>query len=162
MTPRGMRRIRSAGIALAVLSVATTIGTIDREIGVRSGSGWMVCVGDGCLQVGFNPTRFSFAGDNDAWFGPLGVYTMRGWHFDWATSWRPFRVSVPPAELLVVPLWPTLPLSAGLVGWSVGWLAGIRRARGRSCLTCGYDLERVPVADGARTCPECGAKRGEV
>lgn len=161
-TPINVRRLRLlAGAALILLAVLFGC-SIHREIGLKTSGGWMVGVGDFCLQIGFNPERFEYA-EEGALFSPVGggLYWIQSWRPDWTLAWRPFRVSVPPAEMVVIPLWPGVLIATGVFGWSCGWLGGLRRSRGRDCLCCGYDLSRTPIAGGARKCPECGTARPE-
>ncbi len=150
---RSIRRVRLAA-AIGAAALATALyATRMREVGVRTWDGWMLSVGSGCLQTGYNPGRFRSAPTG----GSGGPYVMRSWHTDWTFAWRPFRVATGDNNILVVPLWHGAMALAGISVWASGLLAGVRRARTTACLCCGYDLALVPATDGARRCPECGA-----
>lgn len=155
-----MRRIRFfSGVATAI-TLAAFLLTRDREAGIKTADHWLICIGDGCLQVGYNPERFD-GRPQEVPSNPEGggFYWMHSWHSDWTMAWRPFHVAVPPSEMIVVPLWPLVFAGVGVYSWSSGYLRGVRRSRGQDCLCCGYDLSATAVSEGGRLCPECGSKR---
>lgn len=155
-----IRRVRFIGrLCLAVAAALIALVTISRgrEIGVRSADGAFVAIGNGCVQAGVNRDRFGWAAP-ELVLGP--AYAMRNWHDDWTLAWRPFHVRRGPNQrFFVAPLWLPLVMVLAAGAYATGVMAGVRVARSRGCLACGYSLEGSPDRNGAVTCPECGTVR---
>lgn len=155
-----IRRVRVIGrLSLAVAAVLVVLLAVShgRELGLRMSSGHFIAIGSGCLQAGMNRDRFGWSAPELVW-GP--AYAMRSWHDDWTLAWRPFHVRMGPNQQFVVaPLWLALAVLLVTAGYTRGAIAGLRAARLRACLVCGYSLEGTPDRRGDMTCPECGTIR---
>lgn len=166
---RGVRAWSAAVFACAAIAMAVSVR---REVGFHMGGGWFVSVGNGCGLVGFRDLSMNW----NAWRGrggagnERGFYTRDTWYTEWALAWRPFHAKdvYSPRQgaagaawdYIVVPLWPLVFASLAACAWSSGVLAGVRRVRSKSCLSCGYDLSKTVAAEGVRVCPECGVGNG--
>lgn len=150
-----MHTIRFAGWvgALTCLLIATlwllTIPTIGRfRIEVhRVGNRSIVSLSEGCLTFSRNAFATSQPG---RWYAacvtgrpfnpPPMVYGF----------WRPFIRTDPRAQLVMLPLWLALLMTA--VPTALLWFVDRRRATPGCCGSCGYNL----TGNAFGRCPECG------
>ncbi|MBA4028448.1 MAG: hypothetical protein C0475_04835 [Planctomyces sp.] len=166
--PTNLRRLRiAAAIALAssVLLIALTVE--GKAIGWVFPNGWHVGVHTGTLSLGYElpSSNASFAGPYVAGYWWANQYPL---------AWRPYHAVqrihmdrrgrapvVYATRSVVTPMWPAPLCSAALLGWAHGRLSGLRAARSRSCLSCGYDLSPMLATPRSVRCPECGTARSE-
>jgi hypothetical protein len=158
LNPKWLRIARIAGTLIFVLAVGSFTIASGHEVGLHFGGSRFVSVANATLQAGRNENRLTNNGTELA----RGFYFQPAWNPDWATAWRPFHARGMPWgggtrwHMLVVPLWPLMPIGAAIAAYAHGVLMGMRRAKTTECQVCGYDLRKTPVVDGRRKCPECG------
>lgn len=152
-----MRLLARASLLVAATLLGLMVLTHQREFGVWVKREMFAAIGSGCLQVGLNAERFHYFYKGRS-VGPL--YTKPTWHHDWTLAWRPFRVYMGPTEHhVVVPLWPAAVLSLLIGGYAMGTVRGVRAARMKACLACGYELSGVAACSPRVQCSECGTWR---
>lgn len=158
--PKSLRRLRvAAAVALAgsVLLIATTAH--NKAVGWLLPNGWHAGVLNGTLSLGYElpASRGAGTGPYVTWYNSNAF----------PLAWRPYHAvhriylsnRTHTVRSIVTPLWPVPLCAAALLGWAQGGLTGLRAARSRSCLACGYDLSPMLATQEHVRCPECGAAR---
>ncbi len=161
---RRVRRVRVVSCVVVAMVAMVMVITPLREVGIASGNGWFVAVGNGSILAGFESPPVAAPPPAAGWptqapSGPTGLYFSRRYESQWALAWRPFRAADGPGEgFLVAPLWPVGLGALMLACWAQGWLRASRYSPIRRCTRCDYPIEQPP--DAGRThacCPECGS-----
>jgi hypothetical protein len=154
--PSRSRARRHIALIASVLSIAALVVSVRWEVGWCNAASRFACLGDGCLQMGFNLERVQ-----DLGLQP-GLYARRTWRTDWAMAWRPFHAKqgwntrgALRWDFLVIPIWPAALASIVACAYYHGCVRALRAGRGRVCVSCGYDLTDLPAKAGSIRCPEC-------
>jgi hypothetical protein len=160
---RRVRRVRVVSCAVVAMVALVMEITPRREVGIATGNGWFVALGNGSALAGFESPPVAAPPPTAGWptqppSGPAGVYFKRRYESQWALAWRPFRASSAPGEgFLVAPLWPAGLAALMLACWAHGWLRASRYSAARRCAKCDYPVEQLlTAAHAAPCCPECG------
>ncbi len=155
--PSRSRAIRRLALIASVISVAALVVSVRWEAGWCNSASRFVCLGDGCIQLGFNLERIQ---NMDL---QPGLYARRAWRAEWAMAWRPFHAKqgwntrgAMRWDFVVVPLWPLALASVVALAYFHGRVRAIGALGARGCAHCGYDLTALPASGaGIVTCPEC-------
>jgi hypothetical protein len=155
-----VRRLRSVSLAAVVLlSFAAVLGGVKPRVVTlfdRASVGAL----HGCLSFGVHrdlppswntPVSRPIASLGGFGRGVVGVFEHPV-NAD-AGAWRPYHAAAYAAHHLIIPIWQPLVLAVLGLGWSHGFLRGMRWRDPRVCLLCGHRL--LPTAGGS-SCAERG------